>query len=131
MCIMFLKIHRFYVCMSFHHRKTSPIMFNQCSASYVENMMVDCYSQVIMLTIFRLFRNDRRFRKKQTIALQFMIAQHTEKFIRNLIQSNRNQIVFTISRLIWNQINIRLVPNQFENTILFRLYIRFRKDFSV
>ena len=28
---------------------------------------------------------------------------HTEKSFRNVIKSNRNQIVFTIFRLIWNQ----------------------------
>ena len=34
---------------------------------------------------------------------------------RNLIISNWNQIVFTIFRLIWNQTNVRLTPNQSEN----------------
>ena len=33
----------------------------------------------------------------------------------NLIESNRNQIVFTIFRLIWHQTDVRLVPNQPEN----------------
>ena len=36
---------------------------------------------------------------------------HTEKSFRNLIKSTRNQIVFTIFRLIWNQTDVRLVPN--------------------
>ena len=40
---------------------------------------------------------------------------HTEKSFRNLITSIRNQIVFSISRLIWNQPDVRLVPNQSEN----------------
>ena len=40
---------------------------------------------------------------------------HTEKSFRNLIKSNRNQIVFTIFWLIWNQTDVRLVPNQSEN----------------
>ena len=40
---------------------------------------------------------------------------HTEKSFRNLIKSNRNQIVFTIFRLIWKQIEYHLVPNQSEN----------------
>ena len=31
---------------------------------------------------------------------------------RNPIESNRNQIVFTMHRLIWNQMDVRLVPNQ-------------------
>ena len=34
---------------------------------------------------------------------------------RNIIKSTRNQIVFTIFRLIWYQTYVRLVPNQSEN----------------
>ena len=59
---------------------------------------------------------------------------NTGKSFRNLIKSNRNQIVFTIFRLIWNtkrtcpfvfQINWKMV-----NTIWFRFYwTRFRKHF--
>ena len=58
-----------------------------------------------------------------------------EKSFRNIIQSNRYQIVFSIFRLIWNQrdayvwfqINRRMV-----NTVCFQVdLIRFRKDFSV
>ena len=37
---------------------------------------------------------------------------HTEKYFRNIIESNLNQIVFTISRLTWNQTDVRLVQNQ-------------------
>ena len=41
---------------------------------------------------------------------------HThENFFRNRIKSHWNQIVFTIFRLIWNQTDVRLVPNQSEN----------------
>ena len=40
---------------------------------------------------------------------------HTGKSFRNLILSNRNQIVLTIFRLIWNQIVVRLVPNRLKN----------------
>ena len=40
---------------------------------------------------------------------------HAETFFRNFIKSNRIQIVFTIFRLIWNQTDVRLVPNQLEN----------------
>ena len=51
-------------------------------------------------------------------------APHTEKYFRNLIKSNRNQIVFTIFRLAWNSkrqtdtANSKrpfAVPNQLEN----------------
>jgi len=40
---------------------------------------------------------------------------HTEKSFRNLVKSTRNQIVFTIFRLIWNQTDVRLVQNQSED----------------
>ena len=36
-------------------------------------------------------------------------------FFRNLIKSTRNQIVFTIFRLIWIQMDARLNPNQSKN----------------
>ena len=38
---------------------------------------------------------------------------HTEKSF--IIESNRNKIVFTIFRLLWNQTDFRLVPNQSDN----------------
>ena len=41
---------------------------------------------------------------------------HTEKSFRNRIKSNRNHIVFSIFRLIWNQMDVRLVRNQSENS---------------
>ena len=37
------------------------------------------------------------------IMLRFLI--HTEKFFRNLIKSNRNQIVFTIFQINWKMVN--------------------------
>ena len=48
---------------------------------------------------------------------QFLCAirEHTEKSFRNLIKSTRNQNVINIFRLIWNQTDVRLVPNQSEN----------------
>ena len=39
------------------------------------------------------------------------IIVHTEKTFWNLINSNQNQILFTIFRLIWNQTDVRLDPN--------------------
>ena len=42
------------------------------------------------------------------------IPLHTEKSFRNLIKSNRNQIVLTSFRLILSQTDVRLVPNQSE-----------------
>ena len=41
---------------------------------------------------------------------------HTEKYFRNVIKSNRNQIEFTMHQLIWNQMDtVRLVSNKSEN----------------
>ena len=37
-----------------------------------------------------------------------VIKQDTEKSFRNLVKSTRNQIVFTIFRLLWNQKNVHL-----------------------
>ena len=45
----------------------------------------------------------------------FPASLHTEKSFRNFIKSTRNQIAFTIFRLIWNQTVVRLVPNQSQN----------------
>ena len=39
------------------------------------------------------------------------VYAHTEKYFRNIIKSNRNLIVFTMHRLVWNQTNVRFVPN--------------------
>ena len=59
---------------------------------------------------------------------------HTDKSFRNLIKSNRNQIVITIFQWIWNQTNLCLVPNPSEmvNTTWFQFDLRrFLKDSSV
>ena len=40
---------------------------------------------------------------------------HTEKTFWNLVNSNQNQIVFTIFRLIWIQTDVSLDPIQSEN----------------
>ena len=44
-----------------------------------------------------------------------LTTTHTEKYFRNLIESTRNQIVFTIFRLVWIKTEVRLDPNQSEN----------------
>ena len=43
------------------------------------------------------------------------VELYAEKSFRNLVKSNRNQIIFTIFRLIWNQTDVHSVPNQREN----------------
>ena len=54
------------------------------------------------------------FRLISGIYTMLLYYTHREIF-RNLIKSNRNQIVFTIFRLIWNQTDVLLVPDQSEN----------------
>ena len=49
------------------------------------------------------------------ISGRWPIERYTEKSFRNLINSNWNQIVYTIFRLIWNQTDFRLVTNQSKN----------------
>ena len=39
---------------------------------------------------------------QRAIKINYSVHTQTEKYFRNLIKSNRNQIVFTIFRLIWN-----------------------------
>ena len=48
-------------------------------------------------------------------ARQYFQKLHTGKSFRIVIKSTRNQIVFTIIRLIWNQTDVRLFQNQSEN----------------
>ena len=47
--------------------------------------------------------------------LVWLRGPHTEKYFLNLVESTRNQIVFTIFRLIWIQTEVRLDPNQWED----------------
>ena len=64
-------------------------------------------------------------------------TNYTQNFFRNCIKSTRNQIVFTIFRLIFEQQtdSVRLliqINRIMVNTIRFGFdLIRFRKDFSV
>ena len=61
---------------------------------------------------------------------RWTINLHTDKSFRNLIESNRNQILFTMHRLIWNQTDVRLlfqINRCMVNKIWFRFdLIRFR-----
>ena len=59
--------------------------------------------------------------EKKTFRVSFYIFLHTEKTFLNLIKSSRNQIVFTIFRLIWNQTDVRLNQNQSEKNIFSRV----------
>ena len=59
------------------------------------------------------------------------LCQHAEKSLRNLIKSNRSQIVYTIFRLIWNKTDIRLVPNQMENGKYNLILVWFKKIWKI
>ena len=54
---------------------------------------------------------------------------YTEKYFWNLIKSNRYQIIFTIFWLIWNQTDVRCVPNQSENGKYNLISVSFNKIF--
>ena len=43
---------------------------------------------------------------------KYNILWTIQKSFRNLIKLNQYQIVFTIFRLIWNQTDVRMIPNQ-------------------
>ena len=59
--------------------------------------------------------NTKEKLRQATHHSQSIVRTHTGKSFRNLIKSNRNQILYTIFQLIWNQTDVRLVPNQSEN----------------
>jgi len=54
----------------------------------------------------------------------------TENSFRNLIKSSRIQIVFTIFQLIWNQTDVRLVPNRSANGKYNRISVWFNTCFE-
>ena len=52
---------------------------------------------------------------------------HTAKPFRSLVKSSRNQILFTIFRLVLNETDICLVPDQSENGKYNLISVRFNK----
>ena len=54
-----------------------------------------------------------------------MGSKQNKKCFRNIIKSNRNLMVFTIFRLIWNLTDVRLVPNHSGNGKYNLILIRF------
>ena len=93
------------------------------------------YTRLIVPILFALFSTNKRmnasFQIKQkiphtnlnTMHLVWLkkpamdcSCNHTQKSFRNLVKSNRSLILFTIFRFIWNQPDLRLVPNQSENS---------------
>ena len=52
---------------------------------------------------------------------------HTEISFRFFFKTNWNQIIYTIFRLIWNQMDVRLGPNQSENGIYNLISIDLRR----
>ena len=76
------------------------------------------YKHLVGFTILSLIQNRwghtsmELFFPQVPLSMQLERANYTQ---RNLIKSTRNQIVFTIFPLIWNQTNVRFVPYQSEN----------------
>ena len=62
-----------------------------------------------------LFTRNRNWCLSGYNSFERSISLHTEKSRQNLIKSTRNQIVFTIFRLIWMQTDVYLVPYQPKN----------------
>ena len=73
------------------------------------NLILETCKEFLTFLLRGICRKDSNSDQKT-----IMMSVHTGKSFRSLIKSNRNQIVFTISRLIWNQTNFRLVRNKFE-----------------
>ena len=75
-----------------------------------------CFNIALPRQIFQIDRNENVALLGRSRSYHIInCAIHTETFFRNLIESTRNQIVFTIFWLIWIQADVRLVPNQSEN----------------
>ena len=71
-----------------------------------------CSSKTTALSL----RNRARIAGKKNAPVIAFALVRIEKTYRNLIDSNRYQIVFTILRLIWIQTDcVRMDPNQTEN----------------
>ena len=64
--------------------------------------------------ILREFQSGIQPAKNKSDPTALPIYLHMEKYFRKLIKSNRNQIVYTIFQLIWNQTDVCFVPNQSE-----------------
>ena len=84
----------------------------------------DCYYttacwSIICIILCIIFHNHNAFRlfmlHLEREPYERQTALHTGTFFQNLIKLNRYQIVFTISRLIYNPTDIHLVPIQSEN----------------
>ena len=70
---------------------------------------------MLLLTLCCFIAVQHVYEIKRNLTAFVILVLHTEKTFRNCIESNRNFIVFTIFRLIWNQTDVRLVLNRLEN----------------
>ena len=70
---------------------------------------------MLLLTLCCFIAVQHVYEIKRNLTAFVILVLHTEKTFRNCIESNRNFIVFTIFRLIWNQTEFSLVPIQSEN----------------
>ena len=83
--------------------------WNGSHASIFSNAILRSYSSLVLrrTNVFRLSQYH-----VDLSHIWFADAVHTEFFSRNFIKSNRNQIIYTIFWLIWNQKE----PDQSENS---------------
>ena len=83
---------------------------------YIRNNYNNTFIQFGIILQTTAERKSTKAHYRTAIWSVFFPRIHTEKSIRNLIKLTRNQIVFIIFRLIWSQTDVRLVPNQSENS---------------
>ena len=74
-----------------------------------------CILSIFIGAILALLVHNKNCHPQFSVSMRLDTQAHTEKSFRNLIKSNRNQIVFTIFRLIRHQTDVRLVSNLSEN----------------
>ena len=77
-----------------------------------ESLQVGRRNTVRYSCAYNMTEDEMLNRSKNTKSGFYTATLHAEKSFRNFINSNRNQIVFTMHRLIWNLTEVRLVPNQ-------------------
>ena len=119
-----------------HHGLRTKANCSQQPVNLVTGILVNCRSSAGVVTRIARYPRHNKAGKvsihedgKDQLVRVFSV--HTEKYFLNLVkstrnqivftlfrliwsQSTRNQIVFTIFRLIWNQTDVRLDPNQSE-----------------
>ena len=117
----------------FHAWNSYKLFLNNNSALMLK-LQVDCHDVSVtvschLFTIELRKKNGKSLIKNRIAALLFFCLEsslkvqdnciprsfcllHTEKSFWNIVKWNQNQIVYTIFPSIWNETDVRLVPNQ-------------------